>query len=66
MKMVIECLRLQEIGLKLTNSVTNRVTRLVLKVLGLWNEVPQIVQEATDVHAFKKEIKRMNRFYVKL
>ena len=54
MKMVIECLRLHEIGLKLTNSVTNRVTRIVFKVPGLWNEVPQIVQEAPDVHAFKK------------
>ena len=58
--------------------VANRVTRNADKIttsyqkspyyLGtkLWNELSKTVQNAPDVYAFKKEINRMNRSYVKL
>ena len=32
----------------------------------LWNNLPKSVQDSRDVFAFKKEIRRMNRVYVKL
>ena len=32
----------------------------------LWNELPVRVQEYHDIFAFKKEIARMNRVYIKL
>ena len=32
----------------------------------LWNNLPKIVQDSPNVYAFKKEIRRMNRTYVKL
>ena len=68
--------------LKVPNRVTRNVDRIVFKVparitpvyerspfyIGtkLWNELTRSIQEAQDVHAFKKEINRRNRTYVKL
>ena len=68
--------------LKVSNRVTRNVDRILFKVpsritlvyerspfyIGtkLWNELTRTIQEAQDVHAFKKEINRRNRTYVKL
>ena len=32
----------------------------------LWNDLSKNIQESNDVYAFKKEIRLMNRAYVKL
>ena len=32
----------------------------------LWNDFTKTIQDVPDVYAFKKEINRMNRSYVKL
>ena len=32
----------------------------------LWNDLPKSIQEANDVYAFKKEIRHLNRTYIKL
>ena len=68
--------------LKVANRVTRNAVKIMFKVpakisplyekspyyLGtkLWNELPRSTQDAADVYAFKKEINRMNRLYVKL
>ena len=68
--------------LRVPNRVTRSANKIVFKVptkvlpiyehspyyIGtkLWNELSITVQESVDVYAFKKEIRRLNRQYVKL
>ena len=68
--------------LKVANRVTRNADKISFKVpakittgyqkspyyLGtkFWNELSRTLQNAPDVYAFKKEINRMNRSYVKL
>ena len=68
--------------LKVPNRITRRVDRIVFNVPNrilpvyerspyyvgtkLWNDLPNHVQELDNVFAFKKEIRRRHRTYVKL
>ena len=68
--------------LKVPNRVTHSAEKMVFKVPSkllpvyerspyyvgtkLWNKLSKTVQEATDIYAFKKEIARLNRSYVKI
>ena len=71
-----------ETFLKVPNRVTRSIDKIVFKVptkilliyerspyyIGtkLWNELNRTTQDSPDVFAFKKELRRMNRVYVKL
>ena len=68
--------------IRVPNRITRSADKIVFKVLAkilpiyehspyyigtqLWNNLPKIVQDSPNVYAFKKEIRRMNRTYVKL
>ena len=68
--------------LNVPNRVTRRMDKIIFKVpakilpiyerspfyigFNLWNELTKVVQESPDVYAFKKEIRKLNRVYMKL
>ena len=68
--------------LRVANRVTRSVDKIVFKVPAkisltyerspyyvgtkLWDELPKAIQDCGDIYAFKKEIAKMNRIYVKI
>ena len=68
--------------LKVSNRLTRSVDKIMFNIPGritpaykrspyyigtkLWNDLPKVVQKCSDIYAFKKELRRMNRDYVKL